>query len=57
MFLGSNSSQEELVTMGVYKKSMSVNEETSNTIMSCSNYNNIISSKIIYMYIMCIFDK
>lgn len=49
MFLGSNSSQEELVTMGVYKKSTSVNDETSNSIMSCSNYNNIISSKIKYI--------
>ncbi|XP_060846464.1 uncharacterized protein LOC132926144 [Rhopalosiphum padi] len=39
-----NSSQEEFVPMGVYKNSVSVNGETSNSIMSCSNYNNIIST-------------
>jgi len=51
VFLGSNSSQEEYVPMGVYKKPTSANDETSNSILSCSNYNNIISSKIIYIYI------
>lgn len=49
VFLGSNSSQEESVSMGVYKKSTSV-EEASNSTMSCSNYNNI-SSKLICIYL------
>lgn len=52
MFLGSNSSQEEFVPMGVYKKSTSVNDDTSNSITPCRNYNNIISSKIICIYLV-----
>ncbi|XP_060872462.1 uncharacterized protein LOC132946468 [Metopolophium dirhodum] len=40
----SNSSQEEIVSMGVYTKSTSVNDETSNSVMPYSNYNSIIST-------------